>query len=190
MGKGYTAPLAKGERDAPGDVPPQSMCTHLVWFDLVMAILTNRLTHVEGGDVMKVIGALAEIMKREGVQFLGCYPTTPIIKPHQPSVFGPICAGRSASGRVLPMAIVASPTASHSVCSPCSMGQALNASPGSLPRIPIRPRSWCCRSDVSGIDQVFPFSSARTYASVTKSVETLNLKEEDARGHASSVPTS
>ena len=29
---------------------------------------------------MKVIDAIAEIMKREGVQFLSCYPTTPIIE--------------------------------------------------------------------------------------------------------------
>jgi acetolactate synthase-1/2/3 large subunit len=28
---------------------------------------------------MKVIDAVAEILKREGVEFLACYPTTPII---------------------------------------------------------------------------------------------------------------
>jgi hypothetical protein len=27
-------PLSKGERDAPGDVPPQIMCMHHVWSDL------------------------------------------------------------------------------------------------------------------------------------------------------------
>ena len=29
---------------------------------------------------MKVIDAIAEIMKREGVHFLSCYPTTPILE--------------------------------------------------------------------------------------------------------------
>jgi len=29
---------------------------------------------------MKVIDAVAEILKREGVEFLACYPTTPIIE--------------------------------------------------------------------------------------------------------------
>ncbi len=28
---------------------------------------------------MKVVDAIAEILKREGTQFLSCYPTTPII---------------------------------------------------------------------------------------------------------------
>ena len=55
---------------------------------------------------MKVIDAIAEIMKREGVQFLSCYPTTPIMKPAPASAFAPICApAESASGRGLPMVI-------------------------------------------------------------------------------------
>lgn len=32
-----------------------------------------------GVPVMKVIDAIAEILKKEGIQFLSCYPTTPII---------------------------------------------------------------------------------------------------------------
>ena len=55
---------------------------------------------------MKVIDAIAEIMKREGVQFLSCYPTTPIIEAcAAASASAPICAGKSASERGLPMAI-------------------------------------------------------------------------------------
>src|SRR5437868_6089392 len=65
---------------------------------------------------MKIVDAIATILKHEGVKFLSCFPTTPIIQA---------CA---AAG--------------------------------------IRP-------------QVFPFfSSARTYASVTRAVETLNLADE------------
>ena len=37
---------------------------------------------------MKIVDAIAEIMKREGVEFLSTYPTTPVID-------APVCANVS-----------------------------------------------------------------------------------------------
>jgi acetolactate synthase-1/2/3 large subunit len=130
---------------------------------------------------MKVIDAIAEIMKREGVQFLSCYPTTPIIeacaavgiRPYlcrQERVGGGIADGYSRVTNGKPIGVFAMQYGPG----------AENAFPGvataysdSTPILVLplgHPRDRA---------QVFPlFSSARTYASVTKSVETLNLAGE------------
>ena len=130
---------------------------------------------------MKVIDAIAEIMKREGVQFLSCYPTTPIIeacaavgiRPYlcrQERVGGGIADGYSRVTNGKPIGVFAMQYGPG----------AENAFPGvataysdSTPILVLplgHPRDRA---------QVFPlFSSARTYASVTKSVEILNLAGE------------
>jgi acetolactate synthase I/II/III large subunit len=130
---------------------------------------------------MKVVDAIAEIMKREGVQFLSCYPTTPIIescaavgiRPYlcrQERVGAGIADGYSRVTNGKPLGVFAMQYGPG----------AENAFPGvataysdSTPILVLplgHPRDRA---------QVFPlFSSARTYASVTKSVETLNLARE------------
>ncbi len=127
---------------------------------------------------MKVIDAIAEILKREGVQFLSCYPTTPVIeacatvgiRPYlcrQERVGAGIADGYSRVTNGKPVGVFAMQYGPG----------AENAFPGvataysdSTPILVLplgHPRDRA---------QVFPlFSSARTYASVTKSVETLNL---------------
>jgi acetolactate synthase I/II/III large subunit len=130
---------------------------------------------------MKVIDAIAEIMKREGVQFLSCYPTTPIIeacaaagiRPYlcrQERVGAGIADGYSRVTNGKPVGVFAMQYGPG----------AENAFPGvataysdSTPMLVLPLGHQRDRA------QVFPlFSSARTYASVTKSVETLNLAGE------------
>jgi acetolactate synthase I/II/III large subunit len=130
---------------------------------------------------MKVIDAIAEIMKREGVQFLSCYPTTPIIeacaaagiRPYlcrQERVGAGIADGYSRVTNGKPVGVFAMQYGPG----------AENAFPGvataysdSTPLLVLPLGHQRDRA------QVFPlFSSARTYASVTKSVETLNLAGE------------
>jgi acetolactate synthase I/II/III large subunit len=130
---------------------------------------------------MKVIDAIAEIMKREGVQFLSCYPTTPIIeacaaagiRPYlcrQERVGAGIADGYSRVTNGKPIGVFAMQYGPG----------AENAFPGvataysdSTPLLVLPLGHQRDRA------QVFPlFSSARTYASVTKSVETLNLAGE------------
>src|SRR5262245_32913441 len=146
-----------------------------------MAILTNRLTHAEGGERMKVIDAIAEIMKREGVQFLSCYPTTPIIeacagvgiRPYlcrQERVGAGIADGYSRVTNGKPIGVFA-----------------MQYGPGAENAFPGVATAYSDSTPILVLPlghqrdraQVFPlFSSARTYASVTKSVETLNLASE------------
>jgi acetolactate synthase I/II/III large subunit len=130
---------------------------------------------------MKVIDAIAEILKREGVQFLSCYPTTPIIeacaavgiRPYlcrQERVGAGIADGYSRVTNGKPVGVFAMQYGPG----------AENAFPGvataysdSTPMLVLPLGHQRDRA------QVFPlFSSARTYASVTKSVETLNLAGE------------
>jgi acetolactate synthase I/II/III large subunit len=130
---------------------------------------------------MKVIDAIAEILKREGVQFLSCYPTTPIIeacaalgiRPYlcrQERVGAGIADGYSRITNGKPLGVFAMQYGPG----------AENAFPGvataysdSTPMLVLPLGHQRDRA------QVFPlFSSARTYASVTKSVETLNLAGE------------
>ena len=127
---------------------------------------------------MKVIDAIAAIMKQEGVHFLSCYPTTPIIeacasvgiRPYlcrQERVGAGIADGYSRVTNGKPLGVFAMQYGPG----------AENAFPGvatayseSTPMLVLPLGHQRDRA------QVFPlFSSARTYASVTKSVETLNL---------------
>jgi acetolactate synthase I/II/III large subunit len=130
---------------------------------------------------MKVIDAIAEIMKREGVQFLSCYPTTPIIeacaavgiRPYlcrQERVGGGIADGYSRVTNGKPIGVFA-----------------MQYGPGAENAFPGVATAYSDSTPILVLPlghqrdraQVFPlFSSARTYASVTKSVETLNLAGE------------
>ncbi|MGH8056920.1 MAG: thiamine pyrophosphate-binding protein, partial [Candidatus Entotheonellia bacterium] len=126
---------------------------------------------------MKVIDAIAEIMKREGIRYLSCFPTTPVIEACAAAGIRPqICAqervgvgvadGYSRITNGKPMGVFAmqyGPGAENAF--PGVATAYSDSTPVLL--LPLgHPRAQA---------QVFPlFSSARTYASVTKAVETLN----------------
>lgn len=127
---------------------------------------------------MKVIDAIAEILKREGVEYLSCYPTTPVIEScaavgirpllcRQERVGAGIADGysRTTNGKRLGVfAMQYGPGAENAFA---GVATAYSDSTPVL-FLPLgHPRDRA---------QVFPlFSSARTFASVTKSVETLNV---------------
>jgi acetolactate synthase-1/2/3 large subunit len=126
---------------------------------------------------MKVIDAIAEILKREGVQFLSCYPTTPIIeacaaagiRPYlcrQERVGAGIADGYSRVTNGKPIGVFAMQYGPG----------AENAFPGvATAYSDSTPLLFLPLGHPRDRAQVFPlFSSARTFASVTKSVETLN----------------
>ncbi len=130
---------------------------------------------------MKVIDAIAEILKREGVQFLSCYPTTPLIeacaaagiRPYlcrQERVGAGIADGFSRISNGKPIGVF---TMQYGPGAENAFAGVATAYSDSTPVLflPLgHPRDRA---------QVFPlFSSARTYASVTKSVETITLAEQ------------
>jgi acetolactate synthase-1/2/3 large subunit len=130
---------------------------------------------------MKVIEAIAEILKREGVDFLSVYPTTPIIdacaaigiRPYicrQERVGAGIADGYARVRNGRPPAVFA-----------------MQYGPGAENAFPGVATAYSDSTPVLFLPlghpreraQVFPlFSSARTFASVTKNVETLNLAGE------------
>jgi acetolactate synthase-1/2/3 large subunit len=127
---------------------------------------------------MKVIDAIAEILKREGVQYLSCYPTTPVIEACAAAGIRPLLCRQERVGagiadgysritngkRLGVFAMQYGPGAENAFA---GVATAYSDSTPVL-FLPLgHPRDRA---------QVFPlFSSARTYASVTKSVETLNV---------------
>ena len=130
---------------------------------------------------MKTIDAIAEILKREGVQFLSCYPTTPLIeacaavgiRPYlcrQERVGAGIADGFSRVSNGKPIGVF---TMQYGPGAENAFPGVATAYSDSTPVLflPLgHPRDRA---------QVFPlFSSARTYASVTKWVETLTLAEQ------------
>jgi acetolactate synthase-1/2/3 large subunit len=130
---------------------------------------------------MKVIDAIAEIMKREGVQFLSCYPTTPIIeacaavgiRPYlcrQERVGVGIADGYSRITNGKPLGVFAMQYGPGAENAFAGVATAYSDSTPLLVLPLGHPRDRA---------QVFPlFSSARSYAAVTKSVETLNLADQ------------
>lgn len=130
---------------------------------------------------MKVMDAIAEILKREGVQFLSCYPTTPLIeacaaagiRPYlcrQERVGAGIADGFSRISNGKPIGVF---TMQYGPGAENAFAGVATAYSDSTPVLVLplgHPRDRA---------QVFPlFSSARTYASVTKWVETLNLADQ------------
>jgi acetolactate synthase-1/2/3 large subunit len=130
---------------------------------------------------MKVIEAIAEIMKREGVQFLSCYPTTPIIEACAAAGIRPYLCRQERVG-----AGIADGYSRVTNGKPIGVF-AMQYGPGAENAFPGVATAYSDSTPILVLPlghqrdraQVFPlFSSARTYASVTKSVETLNLAGE------------
>ena len=130
---------------------------------------------------MKIVDAIAEILKREGVQFLSCYPTTPLIeacaaagiRPYlcrQERVGAGIADGYSRVSNGKPIGVF---TKQYGPGAENAFAGVATAYSDSTPVLVLplgHPRDRA---------QVFPlFSSARSYAAVTKWVETLNLAEQ------------
>ena len=130
---------------------------------------------------MKVVDAIAEILKQEGVEFLSAYPTTPIIDAVAAAGIRPVLCRqervgvgiadgftRTANGRRIGVfAMQYGPGAENAFA---GVATAYSDS------VPILVLPLGHQRDRA---QVFPlFSSARTYESVTKHVETLNLPEQ------------
>ena len=108
---------------------------------------------------MRVVDAIAEILRREGVEFLSCYPTTDHDRGRRRDRDAArSSAARSGSAWTSPTGTAESRTASGSASSPCSTGRAprtrFRASP---PPTRTRRRCWCCRSGIrAGTGRVFP----------------------------------
>ena len=125
---------------------------------------------------MKVVDAIARILKIEGAEFLSAYPTTPVIEAAAKAEIRPVLCRQERVGVGIAdgYARVKNGKTLAAFCMQYGPG-AENAFPGvataysdSTPMLLLplgHPRDRA---------QVFPlFSSARTYASVTKSVETV-----------------
>jgi acetolactate synthase-1/2/3 large subunit len=130
---------------------------------------------------MRVVDAIAECMKQEGTSFLSCYPTTPIIdacasagiRPYlcrQERVGAGIADGYSRVMNGNPPGVFAMQYGPG----------AENAFPGVATAFSDSTPMLCLPlGHPRDRAQVYPlFSSARTFASVTKNVETLNLPGE------------
>src|SRR5215831_16525509 len=127
---------------------------------------------------MKIVDAIATILKHEGVKFLSCFPTTPIIQACAAAGIRPqVCAqervgvgiadGYSRITNGHPVGVFAMQYGPGAENAFPGVATAFSDSTPVL-LLPLgHPRDRA---------QVFPlFSSARTYASVTKSVETITV---------------
>ena len=130
---------------------------------------------------MNVVDAVAEILKREGIEFLSAYPTTPVIDAAAAAGIRPVLCRQERVG--VGIADGYSRTTNGRKLGVFAMQYgpgAENAFPGVATAysdsVPILVLPLGHQRDRA---QVFPlFSSARTYASVTKAVETLNQPEQ------------
>src|SRR5436853_5627361 len=126
---------------------------------------------------MKVVDAIAEIMKREGVEFLSTYPTTPVIDAAAAVGIRPVLCRQERVGVGIADGYSRTTNGRRTGVFAMQYGPgAENAFPGVATAysdsVPVLILPLGHHRDRA---QVFPlFSSARTYASVTKSVETLN----------------
>src|SRR5258705_8219293 len=125
---------------------------------------------------MKVVDAIAEIMKREGVEFLSTYPTTPVIDAAAAAGIRPVLCRKERVGVGIADGFSRTTNGRRLGVFAMQYGPgAENAFPGVATAfsdsVPILILPLGHQRDRA---QVFPlFSSARTYASVTKSVETI-----------------
>ena len=127
---------------------------------------------------MKVIDAIARILKTEGAEFLSAYPTTPLIEAAAKAEIRPVLCRQERVGVGIAdgYARVTNGRKLAAFCMQYGPG-AENAFPGvataysdSTPMLLLPLGHQRDRA------QVFPlFSSARTFASVTKSVETITV---------------
>src|SRR5262252_3929261 len=136
-----------------------------------------------GATIVKAIDAIARILKIEGAEFLSAYPTTPLIEAVAKAEIRPVLCRQERVGVGIAdgYARVTNGKKLAAFCMQYGPG-AENAFPGvataysdstPLLLLPLgHPRDRA---------QVFPlFSSARTYASVTKSVETITVASQVA----------
>src|SRR6185436_14823050 len=130
---------------------------------------------------MKVVDAIAEIMKREGIEFLSTYPTTPIIDAAAAAGIRPVLCRQERVGVGIADGFSRTTNGRRLGVFAMQYGPgAENAFPGVATAfsdsVPILILPLGHQRDRA---QVFPlFSSARTYASVTKWVETLNQPDQ------------
>ena len=130
---------------------------------------------------MKVVDAIAQIMKREGVEFLSTYPTTPVIDAAAAAGIRPVLCRQERVGVGIADGFSRTTNGKRLGVFAMQYGPgAENAFPGVATAfsdsVPILILPLGHQRDRA---QVFPlFSSARTYASVTKWVETLNQAEQ------------
>jgi acetolactate synthase-1/2/3 large subunit len=130
---------------------------------------------------MKVVEAIVEILKREGVEFLSTYPTTPVIDAAAAAGIRPVLCRQERVGVGIADGYTRTTNGRRTGVFAMQYGPgAENAFPGVATAysdsVPILILPLGHQRDRA---QVFPlFSSARTYASVTKSVETLNQPDQ------------
>jgi len=139
------------------------------------------ITEFEGKIAMEVMDVIVEILKREGVTKLFCFPTTPIIEAAVAAGITPVICRQERVG-------VDMANGYAKVKNGEQVGVfAMQYGPGSENAFPGIATAW---SDATPLlllplshsratSQVFPmFRSSRTYASVTKSAEEIMLPEE------------
>jgi acetolactate synthase-1/2/3 large subunit len=130
---------------------------------------------------MKTVDAIAEILKREGVSFLSAYPTTPVIDATAAVGIRPVLCRQERVGVGIADGFTRVTNGRRPGVFAMQYGPgAENAFAGVATAysdsVPILLLPLGHQRDRA---QVFPlFSSARTYASVTKSVETLNQPDQ------------
>src|SRR5262249_41040351 len=131
-----------------------------------------------GATIVKAIDAIARILKVEGAEFLSAYPTTPLIEAVAKAEIRPVlCRQERVGGGIADGdARVTDGRRLAAVCMQYAPG-AGNAFPRAAPAYsaspPLPPLPLGHQRDRP---RVFPlFSSARTFASVTKSVETIAM---------------
>ena len=130
---------------------------------------------------MKTVDAIAEILKREGVEFLSAYPTTSVIDATAAVGIRSVLCRQERVGVGIADGFTRITNGRRPGVFAMQYGPgAENAFPGVATAysdsVPILLLPLGHQRDRA---QVFPlFSSARTYASVTKSVETLNQPEQ------------
>src|SRR5437867_1238462 len=130
---------------------------------------------------MKIIDAISAILQREGVEFLSTYPTTPIIDAAAAVGIRPVLCRQERVGVGIADGFTRTTNGRRTGVFAMQYGPgAENAFPGVATAysdsVPVLILPLGHQRDRA---QVFPlFSSARTFASVTKSVETLNQAEQ------------
>jgi acetolactate synthase-1/2/3 large subunit len=130
---------------------------------------------------MKIVDAIAEILKREGVSFLSAYPTTSVIDATAAAGIRSVLCRQERVGVGIADGFARVTNGRRPSVFAMQYGPgAENAFPGVATAYsdstPILVLPLGHQRDRA---QVFPlFSSARTYASVTKSVETLNQPDQ------------
>jgi acetolactate synthase I/II/III large subunit len=130
---------------------------------------------------MRVVDAIAECMKREGISFLSCYPTTPIIDACASAGIRPYLCRQERVGAGIADGYARVTNGNPPAAFAMQYGPgAENAFPGVATAFSDSTPILCLPlGHPRDRAQVYPlFSSARTYAAVTKNVETLNLPGE------------